>query len=85
MVYQERPLHKKKVLKFYEFSDKKIDKQCKRISNYFTLYNKRRDKIIEQKAGKKMLSKLYKIKDSNKLSSKSLSKSSFKLGIIREV
>lgn len=75
----------KKVLKFYEFSDKKIDKQCKRISNYFTLYNKRRDKIIEQKAGKKMLSKLYKIKDSNKLSSKSLSKSSFKLGIIREV
>ena len=51
------------------------------ISNYYKLYNKRRTKIIEQKAGKRMMSKLYKIKDKNNSSDNN----SFKIGLVREV
>jgi flap endonuclease-1 len=69
------------LLKSYEFSEGKITKQCKRVTKYYKLYNKRRNKIMEQKAGKKMLSKLYKIKDKDKNSSNE----SFKVGLVREV
>lgn len=71
----------------FEFDDKKIKKYTKRISNFFTLYNKRRKKILEQKAGKRMLSKLYKVKNNNqKGGNKSQTESdnnSFKIGIVR--
>ena len=46
----------------------------------FKLYNKRRNKIMEQKAGKRMMSKLYKIKDKDK---KSMS-NSLKIGLVRD-
>ena len=63
------------------FQKKKIENQSKRISNYYKLYIKRRTKIIEQKAGKRMMSKLYKIKDKNNSSDNN----SFKIGLVREV
>jgi len=71
----------KELLESYEFSEKKIENQSKRISNYYKLYIKRRTKIIEQKAGKRMMSKLYKIKDKNNSSDNN----SFKIGLVREV
>ena len=49
--------------------------------NYYNLYHKRRKKIIEQKAGKRMMSKLYKVK-SNSVSSEN---KSFKIGLVREI
>lgn len=80
--WEEPNLNKlKELLESYEFSEKKIEKQSKRISNYYKLYNKRRTKIIEQKAGKRMMSKLYKIKDKNNSSDNN----SFKIGLVREV
>lgn len=71
----------KELLNSYEFSEKKIAKQSKRVMNYYNLYHKRRKKIIEQKAGKRMMSKLYKVK-SNSVSSEN---KSFKIGLVREV
>jgi flap endonuclease-1 len=71
----------KELLESYEFSDKKIAKQSKRVNNYYNLYNKRRKKIIEQKAGRKMMSKLYKVRDG----SVSSDNKSFKIGLVREV
>ena len=75
----------KELLKSYEFAENKITKQSKRAMKYFKLYNKRRDKIMEQKAGKRMLSKLYKIKESNKSNNSTKSNRSFKIGLVREV
>jgi flap endonuclease-1 len=73
-----------KYLSSFEFDDKKIKKYCKRISNFFTLYNKRRKKILEQKAGKKMLSKLYKVKENNDTLDNSTSpNNSFKIDLVR--
>lgn len=71
----------KELLNSYEFSEKKIAKQSKRVMNYYNLYHKRRKKIIEQKAGKRMMSKLYKVKSS----SVSSENKSFKIGLVREV
>ncbi len=71
----------KELLESYEFSEKKISKQIKRVKNYNDLYNKRRKKILEQRAGKRMMSKLYKIKDENKSSKND----SFKIGLVRDL
>jgi len=80
--WKEPDLEKlKKLLESYEFSEKKIAKQSKRVNNYYILYNKRRKKIMEQRAGKRMMSKLYKVKND----SVSSDNKSFKIGLVREV
>lgn len=66
-----------KLLLSFDFSEKKINVYKKKLEKSFKLYKKRKQKITEQKAGKKMLAKMYNVKE------KTESNDSFKVSVLK--